>query len=298
MTDSQRNCFLAVAEYRSFSKAAAALYVSQPAVSKNILTLESELGTPLFDRQGKLVVLTKAGEIFLNFLMEYRREFENMMERIRSLDNSTPYGVVRIGCVLIWNAAHFYARLSRHFAIHYPGVQIEVVGLEPESILPALRRKEVDIVIMYNHDGSRQQDIETAALINIGAGFLCSSSLISGDNHGLEALAAHPFLIAENAADRRNSNIYRDLIKDMLKKHGLSPEFVGCKSLSSAMVDLSCGKGSLLADDWTAGKSNSELCYIPSGETIPLCLAYLRNNSDSLIYLAIEEILRVFRGNY
>ena len=63
MTDSQKNSFLAVAEYRSFSKAAAALYVSQPAISKNISTLESEMGTALFDRQGKYINLTKAFDL-------------------------------------------------------------------------------------------------------------------------------------------------------------------------------------------------------------------------------------------
>ena len=82
MTDSQRNCFLAVAEHRSFSRAADALYVSQPAVSKNISTLEAEIGTPLFDRQGKYIELTRAGEIFFNFLVEYRRELDAMLEPI------------------------------------------------------------------------------------------------------------------------------------------------------------------------------------------------------------------------
>lgn len=293
MTESQRSCFLAVAEHRSFSRAAAALYVSQPAVSKNISTLEAEMGSPLFDRQGKFVALTKAGEIFLSFLTEYQREFDNMMERIRELDNSTAYGTVRIGCILIWNAAHFYEPLSKYFTARFPGIQLEVVGMEPEALLPALRRKEVDFAIMYGHENSRHQDIEIRPLTSIASGFLCSSRLI-GDSEGLAALAAHPFLIAENSADRRNSNIYMELIKDMLKKYRLAPEFTGFRSLASAMVDLSCGKGSLLTDEWVAGKSNSQLRFIPSGRNVPLCIASLRNNSDSLIKLAIDETLQVF----
>ena len=64
MTESQRNCFLAVAEHRSFSKAATALYVSQPAVSKNISILEEELGASLFNRQGKFVELTRRERYF------------------------------------------------------------------------------------------------------------------------------------------------------------------------------------------------------------------------------------------
>lgn len=295
MTDSQRNCFLAVAEHRSFSRAAAALYVSQPAVSKNISTLEAEMGSPLFDRQGKFVALTKAGEIFLSFLTEYQREFDNMIERIRSLDSSAFHGVVKIGCILIWNAGHFYVPLSKHLADNFPGVQLEVVGLEPEALLSALRRKEVDLVIMYGYEGSKLQDIEIRPLTKIGSGFLCSSKLL-GSAHNLAALAEHPFLIAENSADRRNSGIYKDLIKTMLGKHGFVPKYTGFRSLASAMVDLSCGKGSLLTDEWVAGKSNSELIYISSGERVPLCIASLRNNPDTLTNLVIDETLKLF-GN-
>ena len=296
MTESQRNCFLAVAEYGSFSKAAAVLYVSQPAVSKNIATLEEELGASLYNRQGKLVELTKAGEIFFMFLMEYRREYENMIERIRALDSDTHYGIVRIGCVLTWNAAHFYTRLSRHFAIHFPGIKLEIIGLEPEALIPALRRKEIDFAIMYNYEDVSQSDIDAKAFIDLGSGFLCSGLIVGKECSSPEALSSFPFLITENPGDR-HSSLYRDIIRDVLRKHGVTPEFLVCRSLSSAMVDLCCGKGVLMADDWTAAKSNSELRYIPTGETIPLCLAYLRNNRDSLVSLSMEETLKVFTNN-
>ncbi len=298
MTDSQRNCFLAVAEYRSFSRAASALYVSQPAVSKNISTLEAEIGVPLFDRQGKYVMLTKAGEIFLSFLTEYSREYEAMMKRIRSLGHNTPYGTVRIGCGLTWNAAHFHTRLARHFAIHFPGIQLEVEGLDPEAFLPALRRKEVDIMLMYAYDLERQQDIESHRLIDIGTGFLCSSLLSKDRPLSIRALGRYPFLVAESPSDRRNSNTYKDIIGDICKSHGINPEFAYCRSLGSGIVDLSCGKGSLLVDDWTAATSNSEFCYIPTGETIPVSMAWLPNGTDQLLRLVIDEIIKVFEHNY
>ena len=298
MTDSQRNCFLAVAEHRSFSKAAGVLYVSQPAVSKNISTLEAEIGVPLFDRQGKFVVLTKAGEIFLSFLTEYNREFDAMMKRIRSLGHSTPYGTVRIGCGLTWNAAHFHTRLARHFAIHFPGIQLEVEGMDPEAFIPALRRKEVDLMIMYDYDLDRHQDIESRTLASIGTGFLCSSMLANGPDCDLETLTKHPFLIVDSPSDRRNSSTYRQLIQDFFRSRGFDPEFGYCRSLAAGLVDLSCGKGSLLVDDWTAAISNSEFRYIPTGDTAPICLAWLHNSADRLLKLVVEEIFKVFHCNY
>ena len=289
---------MAVAEHRSFSKAAGALYVSQPAVSKNISTLEAELGVSLFDRQGKNIVLTRAGEIFLSFLTEYSREHDAMMKRIRSLGHSSPYGTVRIGCGLTWNAGHFYTRLLRHFAIHFPGIQLEVEGLEAEDFLPALRRKDVDLMIMYTHDLEKQQDIECCHLINLGTGFLCSSSLADSSDKRLESLAPYPFLIVENPTDRRNSGTYRQIISSICHKGGFDPEFRTCRSLASGLVDISCCKGSMLVDDWTAAISNSEFCYIPTGATTSVCMAWPQNSADSLLKLVINETQKVFNGNY
>ena len=298
MTGSQINCFLAVAEHNSFSKAANALYVSQPAVSKNISTLEAEMGTVLFDRQGKYVVLTKAGEIFLSFLQEYHREYGNMLERIKALDRGTHSGTIRIGCDQTWNAAHFYTRLVRHFSIHYPGVQIQVEGMGPENFLPALRRKDIDVAIMYGYDLERQSDIEADPLTDIGSGFIFSTLIGSGKNANIESLAEMPFLFASDPGNRVNSEHYRHTIMELCRRHGFTPETRACKSYSSAFVEVSCGNGVLFVDEWSSMRNNPEYCYIPAELQIPICMAHLPTASNSLLKLFIEEARRVFTGNY
>ena len=62
MTLGQINCFLTVVNEQSFAKAANVLFVSQPAVSKSIASLEEELGFPLFDRRGRELRLPVADE--------------------------------------------------------------------------------------------------------------------------------------------------------------------------------------------------------------------------------------------
>ena len=64
MTLTQVECFEAVCESMSFSKAAGMLYVSQPSISKSISRLEEELGHVLFERENNRLVLTPAGELF------------------------------------------------------------------------------------------------------------------------------------------------------------------------------------------------------------------------------------------
>ena len=63
MNDLQIDYFIAVARNLSFTKTAEEMYVSQPAISRQISHLEEELGYPLFDRSKKTTQLTPAGEI-------------------------------------------------------------------------------------------------------------------------------------------------------------------------------------------------------------------------------------------
>lgn len=65
MNTVQLECFLAVAEYLNFSRAAESLKITQPAVSHQITSLEDELGARLFIRTSKNVTLTEAGFMFM-----------------------------------------------------------------------------------------------------------------------------------------------------------------------------------------------------------------------------------------
>lgn len=65
----QIEAFINVAKFKSFSKAAEAIYLSQPTISAHIASLEQELDMSLFDRHGKDVRLTKAGTLFLEYAL-------------------------------------------------------------------------------------------------------------------------------------------------------------------------------------------------------------------------------------
>ena len=74
--------FLAVAEHLSFTKAAAALHVSQPALSQQVRQLEESLGAQLFDRSGRTTRLTDAGDVYLLYA---RRAYQELQEAKRAI---------------------------------------------------------------------------------------------------------------------------------------------------------------------------------------------------------------------
>ena len=80
----QLRSFAAVAEQRSFSRAAAALHVTQPAISKRISALEKYFGATLFDRIGRVVLLTQAGAQLLPGVLDVLQRLHDTVVAVRN----------------------------------------------------------------------------------------------------------------------------------------------------------------------------------------------------------------------
>lgn len=84
----QLEAFITVAKLKSFSKAANAIYLSQPTISSNISSLEKELKIQLFDRTSKEVNLTPAGESFLEYATDIINTRNNAIANMSSFNNN------------------------------------------------------------------------------------------------------------------------------------------------------------------------------------------------------------------
>src|SRR3954462_3251234 len=88
--------FVALADCRSFTRAAERTHVTQSTLSHQIRQLEAETGQPLFDRIGRKVVTTEAGELFFAFASRALKEVDQGVAMIRPAASSLS-GQVRIG---------------------------------------------------------------------------------------------------------------------------------------------------------------------------------------------------------
>jgi DNA-binding transcriptional LysR family regulator len=120
--------FARLCHYRrvgGFARAAARLHLSQPALSRQIQMLESELGVPLFDRVGRRIQLTSEGEDLLRRSRRLLAEAESLGERARMLKTGET-GIVRVGAT-----PQVIENLLAGFLIHYrqrhPGVEVHFV---------------------------------------------------------------------------------------------------------------------------------------------------------------------------
>jgi DNA-binding transcriptional LysR family regulator len=136
-----------VARAGSIRKAAERLNVTASAVNRRIADLESELGTPLFDRRPRGVRLTAAGEVFMHYLRGQNSEVERMKSQIEDL-KGLRRGTVRIACSQAL-ALDFLPRQIAEFRSSHPLVSFELKVADHEWAMAALAAYEVDLVVVF-----------------------------------------------------------------------------------------------------------------------------------------------------
>ncbi|SCK42413.1 transcriptional regulator, LysR family [Variovorax sp. HW608] len=139
--------FVALADCLSFTRAAERVHVTQSTLSHQIRQLEEELGQPLFERIGKKVVTTEAGELLRGFASRALREVDQGVALLKP-DAGNLTGQVRIGATHTFNMGLIPECVALFLARH-PTVRISVEELSAEVICSRLRAGELDLGIAY-----------------------------------------------------------------------------------------------------------------------------------------------------
>jgi len=141
----QLRVFSEVARQLSFSKAAQALHLTPPAVTMQIKELEGHVGLPLFERSGRQVALTTAGEYMLVYarkILATLKDAEDAAARLQKLE----IGTLTIG--MVSTAKYFLPRLLAEFQREHDGIEVRLIVGNREQLLRMLQGNEVDIAIM------------------------------------------------------------------------------------------------------------------------------------------------------
>jgi LysR family transcriptional regulator, low CO2-responsive transcriptional regulator len=157
LTFRQLRVFTEVARHLSFARAAETLHLTPPAVTMQVKELESAVGLPLFERHGRKVSLTTAGEYFLVYakrLLATVKEAQDAMARFQKLEA----GLLTVG--LVSTAKYFVPHLLARFRREHPGVDVRLqVTQNREQLVELMRANEVDVAIM----GRPPKEIATRA---------------------------------------------------------------------------------------------------------------------------------------
>jgi len=155
--------FVAVAEVRHFTRAAETLRVAQPSLSKQIKTLESELGAPLFSRARGNITLTPAGEALLPLARRILADVETARREVQDL-TGLRRGRVRLGATPSLFAGLLADALAR-FRGHYPGIELRVEEGGSRDLVRDLARGHLDLALIILPLQSTDPALETTPIL-------------------------------------------------------------------------------------------------------------------------------------
>ncbi|MFA5488900.1 MAG: LysR family transcriptional regulator [Candidimonas sp.] len=172
-------CFLAVVEHGQLSRAAGALQLSQPAVTKIIRRLEDALGVPLFQRGAHGVTLTADGQLFLNPARKLVRQHEDTL-RVAADIQAKRIGLLRVGLTLATSTSSVPQAIATLIRMR-PGLRVKLEVDKSDRLLEALEDGSLDLIVVPTY---MDQDVSSAYMV------------IGSDELSVAARLSHPLSAA------------------------------------------------------------------------------------------------------
>ncbi len=144
MEISQLRSFLKIAEFRNFTRAAEACGVTQPALSQQMARLEAEIGCPVFERQGRQVRLTEAGEMLHRRALSIVSLVEDTARQVKD-DGET--GRLVVGAIPTI-APYYLPRVLARFRAEVPRARVEVNELVTEALIKQCQLGDLDVGVL------------------------------------------------------------------------------------------------------------------------------------------------------
>lgn len=157
------NVFIEVAKAGNITKAAEKLYISQPAITKAIKQLESEIGGSLFERKNKGVILTPEGEAIYNKVKPLLEDLAGVYDYFPNVQRLKS-GVLRIGTDTS-NITILISKALNEFIRRYPKIEIKITRGRETSLINMLKNNELDLLILDSK--SIKKDLEEIRRYNV-----------------------------------------------------------------------------------------------------------------------------------
>ncbi len=283
----QLRVFSAAARHLNFGKAARELHLTPPAVSMHIRQLESQVGLPLFERQGKAVSLTVTGEYLLVYVrkaMATLKDAEDAVARFRGIEA----GRLTIG--MVSTAKYLVPPLLAQFHREYPHVELRLSVGNREQLVSQLKNSEVDLAVM----GRPPRDIATRAepfaahpLSIITAP---SHPLVTNETIPAQALARFEFIIREPGSGTRAA------FEEFQRLHHLDlPTMTEMDSNETIKQAVMAGMGVSFLSLHTIGlELRNGLLAVPDVEGLPVIRRWYVVNSLAKLLSPAAETFRYF----
>lgn len=260
MTITQIKYFITAAKCLNFTKAASKLYITQPALSRQISAIEEELNVQLFVRNNRSVKLTPAGmalvEPFERIYNEYNVAVARALNSFAGLA-----GEVNIGVLDGAYVGDLFPGVLSHFNQYYPHVKINLRNYSFNALVEKLYANELDLILTLKFDVDQRERIGYQVI-----------------EHGVDHVVVHKNHRLANASYVKLSDFRDDvfimvspedseespkLIIDACKQEGFYPRVRFASSLQEEMLWVEAGVGVCILDSRNSLRGSKSVRFLP-----------------------------------
>lgn len=285
----QLTYFVAVANYRNFSRAAEAFYLSQPAISHQIKMLERELGTELFVRNAKKVTLTESGALFLEDAKAILAAMERAKQKLRMAGQQP--AMLRIGYLAA--PTHFFLPDIVHdFHTVYPSIKIQLIRQDAYQLSESVIRRDADIYFSILSDLQKQPSLITEKIQSDSFCLVTRKDhpALRQDPPDFAQLAREPFLVFYPA----HARFLNRQILDLCARLNFHPQITESYDLYENLLRaVEAGIGISILPYRSRNYMPSEnLAFTPlddSRKNLDIAIAWERDGTNPAVPLFLEQ---------
>jgi DNA-binding transcriptional LysR family regulator len=287
VTFRQMRVFAEVARLGSVQRAAEALHLTPPAVSMQIKEVERQVGLPLFDRAGRRLSLSTAGEYFLVYarrLLATLKEADDAMARFKRVES----GLLTIG--MVSSAKYFLPQLLARFHTEHPAIEVRLRLGSREQLVAMMQANEADLSIMGRPPKDSPHRAEPFAMHPHVLVTAPNHPFATAEHVAAAALAREPFIVREPGSGTRAA------LEEYLDNFRLKPVFVMEMNSTEAIKQaVMAGMGVSLISLHTIGLEwRNGLIAAPKVEGLPLMRRWHVVNTANKLLSPAAEALRYF----
>lgn len=233
-------CFVQVAECLNFSEAAQRLHITQPSLSRQIGSLEQELGIQLFERNTRKVALTPAGRALADEAREVLRRSSNLHVLARRLSDGYA-GKVNVGYASSIDACVIARFLSAN-KVYQPRLDVSLHRMNQGRLITSLKSGGLDAAFLFRNGVVEKSGLN---MIHVDQSRLC---VVVPRNHplaGRESVSIGELDgLTLNLMDRGESAAAHDQLLALCQRHGLVPDGIqSCDEPQVILLNVVAGKG-------------------------------------------------------
>lgn len=283
----QLQCFLTLSELLNYGKTARALYMSQPAITFQIKSLEEAFNVKLFERDRQQVRLTEAGRTFCEYAQTIIDTVERAQERLGGLHSRLR---LRISCGPVGQFILLPA-VIRTLAKDYPDFELEVSELTTEQQISRLADGKVDALMMVGSLPVKGLRFDAIIRESIVAMVSRQNPLSERRFISVEDLRDTPII----AARLQDCRFNQPFVHELLAPYGIKPKIVEApQACSVQLAYAAAGEGIALATSSMGICKFPHVVALPFSESLPkiqLGLAAMEANDSPSMRIFRKVVL-------